>query len=503
MTVEEARRRVAEQLGRREETFLALVDRVIYGDGDSPYRQLLEAAGIEHGDVARLVSEDGLEGGLGRLFDAGVRVTLDEFKGRVPIERLGITIDTTSASFDNPLLTSHFHAATGGTRGSRRRVSVDLDLLEHETADQILVREAFASLGRPFAVWRPVPPSASGINNCLRQAKLGEPVAAWFTSYRLPRTFDSIGFRVFTAYTVAASRFTGARIARPELCLADDGLRVARWLHAHRKGNVGAVLDTQAALAVRTCLVAKDAGLDISGSVFGVGGEPFTPEKARVIADAGCRVYCTYSMTETGRLALGCADAKEHDDMHLLSEKIAVLQRDRVVGSSGETVGALSFTALLPSAPKIMINVESDDYGVLATRACRCALGAVGLTTHLHGVRSYEKLTAEGNHFLGADLVDLIERALPARFGGGPTDYQLVEEEVGGLPRVSVVARPALGSLDEEEVVAAVIAYLAATPRNRLMADVWRDGGTLRLVRREPTTSVAGKILPLHLVQPG
>ena len=105
------------------------------------------------------------------------------------------------------------------------------------------------------------------------------------------------------------------------------------------------MLDTQAALAVRTCLAAKEAGLDISGSVFGVGGEPFTHEKARVIADAGCRVYCTYSMTETGRIALGCGEGHEPDDMHLLSEKLAVLQRDRVVGGSGETVGALSYTA--------------------------------------------------------------------------------------------------------------------------------------------------------------
>jgi hypothetical protein len=64
-----------------------------------------------------------------------------------------------------------------------------------------------------------------------------------------------------------------------------------------------------------------------------------------------------------------------------------------------------------------------------------------------------------------------------------------------------VVARPELGPLDEAEVVATVIAFLAATPRNRLMADVWRDGGTLAVVRREPTTTDAGKILPLHLVQ--
>ncbi len=116
-------------------------------------------------------------------------------------------------------------------------------------------------------------------------------------------------------------------------------------------------------------------------------------------------------------------------------------------------------------------------------------------------MRSYEKLTAEGNHFLGSDLVELVDRVLPARFGGGPTDYQLVEEEVGGLPRVGIVARPGLGDLDETEVVAAVVAHLRATPRNQLMADVWRDSGTLRLIRREPYISAAGKILPLHLVR--
>jgi hypothetical protein len=34
------------------------------------------------------------------------------------------------------------------------------------------------------------------------------------------------------------------------------------------------------------------------------------------------------------------------------------------------------------------------------------------------------------------------------------------------------------------------------------MTDVWRQGGTLQLVRREPQLSVTGKILPLHLVRP-
>jgi hypothetical protein len=146
-----------------------------------------------------------------------------------------------------------------------------------------------------------------------------------------------------------------------------------------------------------------------------------------------------------------------------------------------------------------MINVESDDYGVLSERTCGCPLGEVGLTTHMRGIRSYEKLTSEGNHFLGSDLLVLIESVLPARFGGAPSDYQLVEEEIGGLPRVGVVVRPSLGPVNEREVVAAVLTHLGAEPRNRLMADVWREGDTVQVLRREPHMTAAGKILPLHI----
>ena len=36
----------------------------------------------------------------------------------------------------------------------------------------------------------------------------------------------------------------------------------------------------------------------------------------------------------------------------------------------------------------------------------------------------------------------------------------------------------------------------------RMMSDVWHNGRTLRVVRREPTSTRAGKILPLHVVAP-
>jgi hypothetical protein len=52
--------------------------------------------------------------------------------------------------------------------------------------------------------------------------------------------------------------------------------------------------------------------------------------------------------------------------------------------------------------------------------------------------------------FLGHDLIRPVEEVLPAQFGGGPTDYQSVEVERGGLPgsiswSVGVSARSTTG----------------------------------------------------------
>jgi len=337
------------------------------------------------------------------------------------------------------------------------------------------------------------------MNNALRQLRIGRPVAAWFSPYRAPRGLEPLKFALFTAYAAGAARLLGARLALPKHCPPDQAGRVARWLADRKREGRTAWLDAQAALCVRTCAAATAEGLDVSGTFFRLASEPFTHEKAAVVTRAGGTAVCHYATSEMGRVAAACGDPTSFDDMHFLADKLAVIQRDRVVGASGVTVGALHYTTLLPSAPKLMINVESDDYGELEERPCLCPYGQVGLTLHMRRIRSYEKLTSEGNHFLGSDLVELVERVLPSRFGGVPGDYQLVEEQVGGLPKVSVVVRPALGYIDDRDVVGAVLDHLRSEPSNRLMADVWRDSGTVRVVRREPYLTAAGKILPLHL----
>ncbi len=84
--------------------------------------------GIELGDVARLLRESGVEGTLERLHDEGVYVSLDEFKGRRPIERSGLHLEVRAEDFDGPLIgAAAFAGSTGGSSGPRRRVLVDFD----------------------------------------------------------------------------------------------------------------------------------------------------------------------------------------------------------------------------------------------------------------------------------------------------------------------------------------------------------------------------------------
>ncbi len=179
-----------------------------------------------------------------------------------------------------------------------------------------------------------------------------------------------------------------------------------------------------------------------------------------------------------------------------------MIQHEKYLPNAAASVPALYYTTLLPSSPKLMLNVESDDYGILEKRRCGCLLGELGFDLHLHEIRSYDKLTSEGMTFLGSELISLVDELLPSRYGGNPTDYQFVEEEEGGLPRISLVISPRVGVVDEAKIVDAVLALLKSYPSSKkLMSDVWRDSRTLRVVRREPYVTSAAKILPLHLVR--
>lgn len=101
---------------------------------------------------------------------------------------------------------------------------------------------------------------------------------------------------------------------------------------------------------------------------------------------------------------------------------------------------------------------------------------------------------------MGSLLIELLEEVLPARFGGAPTDYQVVEEEEQGLPRVSILVAPRVGDIDEPALIDTVFRALRTQTGGELMTDQWQQGNTLRIVRREPYINSRAKILPLHIL---
>ena len=87
-----------------------------------------------------------------------------------------------------------------------------------------------------------------------------------------------------------------------------------------------------------------------------------------------------------------------------------------------------------------------------------------------------------------------------ARFGGGPTDYQLVEEETAeGLPRVRILVHPAVGALDVAAVAATFLDALArGSPTERVMVEAMATGRAPAGRATPAARERRGKIL--HLV---
>jgi len=264
----------------------------------------------------------------------------------------------------------------------------------------------------------------------------------------------------------------------------------------------GCSLSCSASSAVTVCQAAMEHDLDIQGTHFFVSAEPLTEAKRRQIESAGAWASSRYSISEVGRIGLGCPEGTAADDCHLVSDTVAMVQRRRRVDHTDISVDSLLYTPLMPSAPKILINVESDDYACVETRSCGCLFGELGLKQHLSNIRSYAKLTGSGMTIVGSDFVRILEEVLPRTYGGVATDYQLLEEEDSrGSTRLSLIISPGVGALDEGDVIATVLGELRDNVHaGGLTASLWSQAEALRVKRMDPIPN-RGKITTLHLAK--
>ena len=113
----------------REKNFLATVKKVIYDNTDSPYLKLLNMAGCEYGDLEKMVNVQGTEPTLKKLYQSGVYITLDEFKGKKKIVRGSASFEVSESDFDTPIKSNVLVDHSGASRSSGTRTSYDFEHL--------------------------------------------------------------------------------------------------------------------------------------------------------------------------------------------------------------------------------------------------------------------------------------------------------------------------------------------------------------------------------------
>jgi hypothetical protein len=497
-----ARAVLRSRLETRQADLLTLLRRAVFARPESPYHRLFTLAGCEYPDVERLVRREGVESALASLARHGVFLTTDEAKGRRPVIRGSSAFQVDPASLANPLAASHLAYGTSGSRGPGTTVSVDLRHFRDRAVNACLALDARGAEGWRHGLW--VVPGGAAIVVLLQYAGLGVPPVAWFSQVDP----GSPGLDRRYAWSTRTLRWAcwaaGMRVPRPVWAPLDRPAVVGAWLRRCLDAGEVPHLLTFPSSAVALCRAAQEAGLDLAGSRMSIGGEPVTPARLAAIRAAGVDAVPHYGSMEAGRIGEGCLAPAAADDVHVFDDLHAL-----VVGGPDldERLppGALLISSIRPTAPLVLLNASLGDHAVLTRRGCGCPLEGLGWTIHLHTIRSFEKLTVGGMTLPDGEALLALEDTLPARFGGSPADYQLLEEEdAGGRPGLVLVVHPRVGHVDAAEVASAFLDRIsAAAGPARVTALLWRQEGWLRVERRAPLGESSGKVLHCHVARRG
>lgn len=502
LTLDEAERIVRRGMEQREENFLRLVERGVYGYPRSPYLALLKHAQCELGDLRTLVAQKGLEDALRALREAGVYITFEEFKGRKPIVRRGLTLPVKPSDFDNPHLRRDLTMHTGGSSGAAVNVGINLDFVAARAPHLMVILAAHGLLETPMVRWDGILPSNS-VRIMLQMATFGLTVQHWFSPGKRRDSKYWVKYSLASYYVLLWMRLYGIRVPFPKFVRVEDAAIVARCVGQVLKENGKCAFASTVSRNLRVLLEAQKAGIDLKGATFSGFAEPPTPAKVQPLIDAGIKFINYYATAETNYLGMSCAAPQDSSDVHLFKDAFALFTYPYELPDQDTSVPAFNLTTLLPTSSKLMLNVQIDDYGIVEERHCGCPLEAYGYTTHLRDIRSYSKLVGEGVTLIGNELLGILETVLPARFGGSALDYQLLEQEdEKGFTRLYLVISPRvrLGVADEGRVIQVMLNALRdSSPMADAARTIWQNAQTVQIKRMEPILTARGKLLPLHI----
>ncbi|MCW5978535.1 MAG: hypothetical protein KIT09_10680 [Bryobacteraceae bacterium] len=497
LSAAQAEATTAKGVVEREGRFLSKLDRAVYANPRSPYRKLLEASGCEFGDVERLVAADGLDGALAKLAAAGVYLTFEEFKGRVPTVRANRTIEFAPDDMNDPTFRAVTNSRTSGTSGSPIQFGWSFALNAQWATHWCLFFAANGILGNPLIFW--TPGNAGAIGPQLACAKFGQRVDGWFVSQEM---------------TLAADRLYAW--SRHWICRRLAGLPGTRSVAYHDTAPVleavagflrderGVSVNTTPSAAVRLSLAARERGADLSGLVFLLGAEPLTPARRETIEACGARATPLYGSTEAVWTGGQCPHPRNHDEVHVLRDLHAVINAPAGASTESEAPRLL-FTSLAPVTSKVILNTDIGDSGVVEYRRCDCLYDRAGCRQTIHTIRSADKLTEFGVTIWVADVYDVLENALPRRYRAAAGDFQLIETRTpAGLPRYVLLAHPRAVEIDEQTLAKVFLEELGRRKTYYgFMTSIWEREKVLEVRRQAPIATSRGKLLPfLRLTDP-
>ncbi len=490
---------LCDQLEHRGRRFLEQVHEHVFSVANHPYREMFRQAGCEYGDLENAILAHGLEPALHQLRDCGVYLSHDEIKGKTPIVRNGREIPGTPDSFIKRGAAGHWTSYSGGSRSAGTATPHSQEYRAYRDCYDHLLAEEFNLAGCDCAMVLPILPSSYAFTRARSMQQCGAPMSRWFAVGNLR---DAGHYRLVTRALVAEARLLGAAVPWPDYLPDNDFSPVVRHIERSRDAGPKCVIWSVVSPAVRVATAAMEQGVSLKGVLFIVGGEALTEAKREVIEQSGAEALATYFASEIGTIGYGCRNMRGNC-VHLFEDALGVIAWDREAPLTSARVQSLHFTTLLASNPRMLINAEFDDHGILGPAACDCAFSKLGFRRQIDGIWSFSKLTGYGATLVGSDILRVLEVDLPRRFGGQPGDYQMVETDAGGLEKLILRVSPRVGVKDCGAVREFFLSSVGNVFGGSLGVRNWRHGDALSVLIEEPEPTRSGKVLALHLLATG
>lgn len=484
-------------LQNREQTFLDLVKPAIFDNPATPLHHLLKHAQCEFGDLADSVKRKGLESLLKDLRAAGVYLTSEETKGRQNVIRHGKEIPNSPLACRNPLAHGGTPGSSSGSRGPAATSQIPLPWRLHRDCYDAVMRRDLAYGNCTEVALNSILPAVWSLNQAALAFRTGSSVARWFAPGGTWK--DNGHYRLATRLLVAEARLLGYKVPYPEFLPSNDFSPVIQFLARCRTAGKPAVARGTVSTVTRICSDARDAGADISGTLFNVGGEALTDSRRELVHAAGCRAVSRYITNETGPVGLGCRHMTGSNTVHFFADSHALIVVKRPAPLTDHEVDSLHFTTLNPHAYRVFLNAEIDDSARLIPANCDCEFSRIGFTTALTDIHSFGKLTGFGMTLVGTNLLPILEQHLPKTFGGSAADYQLVESSANNTQmELTLRVNPRLkANLDDVRVF--FLDQVQGVYGGALTRRTWEHAGALRVAAIPPLATRTGKILSLHL----